>query len=38
MGQCFARGNDNVNREVEEELQKSALAQRNEVKLLLLGK
>lgn len=37
MGQCFSGGGANVNKEIEDELRRTALAQRNEIKLLLLG-
>lgn len=37
MGLCFSGNATPVNKDIEDELRRSALAQRNEVKLLLLG-
>jgi hypothetical protein len=38
MGQCLSGGRGvNVNADIEDELRRTALAQRNEIKLLLLG-
>jgi len=37
MGSCFSSNTKPINKDVEDELRRSALAQRNEIKLLLLG-